>query len=342
MKVAIGLGLANDNWPELESYVVEAERLGVDSVWSAEAWGHDAVTPLAYLAGKTSRVRLGTGIIQVGTRTPALVAMTAMSMQAISGGRFILGFGTSGPQVIEGWHGVPFRQPVGRMRELIECVRIASRGERLIYQGKHYTLPLPTPEGKALRTSARPQEVPIYLATLGPSSLEMTGELANGWVGTSFSPEHAAAVIPHIEAGAKRAGRSLIDIDLQAGGAVAFGDDLDRLIAPRRSGMAFTLGAMGSRQHNFYNAAWQRQGFLEAAKTVQSLWLEGKREDAAMMVPDEMVIGANLLGTEAMVLERVRTYQRAGITTLRAQPEGKTLTERLETLGRLMDLVKQV
>jgi F420-dependent oxidoreductase-like protein len=341
MRIAIGLGLVNEDWESTASYVVEAERLGVDAVWSAEAWGHDAVTPLAYLAAKTSRIKLGTGIMQAGTRTPALVAMTAMSLQSMSGGRFVLGLGTSGPQVIEGWHGIPFDRPVGRMREIIECVRIAARGERLVYAGRHYQLPLPTPEGKALRTSARPRQVPIYLATLGPRSLEMTGELADGWVGTSFMPEHADVFFPHIAAGAARAGRSLTDLDLQAGGAVAFGDDLDRLIAPRRPGAAFTLGAMGSREHNFYNEAYQRAGYQEIARTVQSLWLEGKREAAAEFVPDELVLQTNLLGTEAMVLERIRAYRGAGVTTLRVQPQGATPREQLETLGRLVELVRR-
>ncbi|MBI2760112.1 MAG: LLM class flavin-dependent oxidoreductase [Chloroflexi bacterium] len=293
-------------------------------------------------AAKTSRIKLGTGIMQAGTRTPALVAMTALSMQSLSNGRFIIGFGTSGPQVIEGWHGIPFDRPVGRMREIIEIVRIAMRGERVVYKGKHYQLPLPTPEGKALRTIARPREAPIYLATLGPKSLEMTGELADGWVGTSFTPEHADVFFPHIERGAKRAGRSLADIDLQAGGAVAFGDDIDKLVAPRKPGVAFTLGAMGSREHNFYNEAWQRAGFQEIAKTVQSLWIEGKRDQAAEFIPDEMVLQSNLLGTEQMVKDRIRAYRDAGVTTLRVQPEGATTKERLETLGRVVNLVKQV
>ena len=342
MRVAIGLGLTNEDWEEAAGYVVEAERLGVDVVWSAEAWGHDAVTPLAYLAARTSHIRLGTGIMQAGTRTPALVAMTALSLASMSKDRFILGLGTSGPQVIEGWHGIRFERPATRVREIVEIVRMATRGERVVYKGRHYELPLPTPEGKALRTSARPHDVPIYLATLGPRSLEMTGAIADGWLGTSFTPEHADVFFPHIERGARRAGRSLADLDLQAGGAVAFGDDLDRLIAPRKPGLAFTLGAMGSREHNFYNEAWQRAGYHEIAKTVQSLWLEGKRQEAAEMVADEMVLQSNLLGTEAMVKDRIRAYQRAGVTTLRVQPDGATLRDRLQTLGRVVELVRAV
>lgn len=342
MQVAIGIGTSTDNWGEMAGYVQEAERLGVGYVWSAESWGHDAATPLGYLAAKTSTIKLGTGILQAGSRTPALLAMTSMTLASMSGGRFILGLGASGPQVMEGWHGVRFDRQLTRIRELIEIVRIATRGERVVYNGKLYTLPLPGGEGKALKSGARPEQVPIYLATLSPKSLELTGELADGWVGTSFMPEHADVFFTHIAAGAARAGRTLADLNLQAGGAVAFGDDLDRLLAPRRPGIAFTLGAMGSRQHNFYNAAYRRAGYEEEGLAVQRLWLDGRREEAAALVPDEMVIQSNLLGTEAMVRDRIRAYRDAGVTTLRIQPEGRTTADRLETLGRVVHLVNAV
>jgi F420-dependent oxidoreductase-like protein len=341
MRVAISFGLANDDWQAASAYVVEAERLGVDCLWSAEAWGHDAVTPLAFLAARTSRIRLGTGIMQAGTRTPALIAMTAMSLAAMSGGRFILGLGVSGPQVIEGWHGIRFERPVQRLRETVEIVRRAARGERLAYKGKIYELPLPGGEGKALRSAARPQpEIPIYLATLSPRSLEMTGEIADGWLGTSFMPEHARVFFDHLEAGAARAGRSLAQLDLQAGGVVAFSDDVDRLIPPRKPGLAFTLGAMGSREHNFYNDAFKRAGYEDVAVEVQRLWLDDRREEAASRVPDELVLKTNLLGTEAMVRKRLEAYREAGITTLRVEPAGDSLDARLATLGRLLELVR--
>jgi F420-dependent oxidoreductase-like protein len=343
MKVSISMGLSGDNWEEAVTYVTEAERLGVDSVWSAEAWGHDAVTPLAYLAAKTSRIRLGTGIIQTGTRTPALVAMTAMSLASMSGDRFILGLGVSGPQVIEGWHGIRFQRPLQRMREIIEIVRLATSGERVHYAGELYELPLPGGEGKALRSSATPRpNIPVYLATLSPKSLEMTGELADGWVGTSFMPEHADIFFDHIARGAERAGRSFSDLDLQAGGAVAFSDDVERLIPARKPGIAFTLGAMGSRQHNFYNAAFRRAGYEEVAAEVQSLWLDGRRDEAAARVPDEIVLQTNLLGTDAMVKDRIRTYRDAGVTTLRIGPEGDSLRERIAALGRVVGLINSV
>jgi F420-dependent oxidoreductase-like protein len=341
MQVAISLRLASEDWEQASAYVVEAERMGVDCLWSAEAWGHDAVTPLAFMAARTSRIRLGTGIMQAGTRTPALVAMTAMSLAAMSGGRFLLGFGVSGPQVIEGWHGIRFEHPIQRLREMVEIVRRATRGERLEFKGSIYELPLPGGEGKALRSAAKPQpNIPIYLATLSPRSLEMTGEIADGWLGTSFMPEHASVFFDHLETGARRAGRSLRNLDLQAGGVVAFSDDVDRLIPPRKPGLAFSLGAMGSRQHNFYNDAYKRAGYTDVALEVQRLWLDGHRDEAAARVPDELVLKTNLLGTDTMVRRRLELYRDAGVTTLRVEPAGDTLDARLTTLGRLLELVR--
>lgn len=343
LRLSISLRVANEDWAAASTYVTEAERLGVECVWSAESWGHDAVTPLAFLAARTSRIRLGSGVIQAGTRTPALVAMTAMSLASMSGDRFMLGLGVSGPQVIEGWHGIRFERPVQRMREIVDIVRLATRGERLQYRGSAYELPLPGGEGKALRSAAQPRpQIPIYLATLSPRSLEMTGEIADGWLGTSFMPEHARVFFDHLAAGAARAGRTLADLDLQAGGVVAFGDDVERLIARRKPGLAFTLGAMGSRQHNFYNDAFKRAGYADVAVEVQRRWLAGKRDDAAALVPDEMVMKANLLGTEEMVRRRIRAYRDAGVTTLRVEPDTPVVADRIATLGRVVDLVKTV
>ena len=350
MKLAIGLGApyASDIKDiQLEnqiSYVVEAERLGVDSAWSAEAWGYDAVTPLAYLAAKTSRIRLGTGIVQIGSRTPAMIGMTALTMAALSHDRFLLGLGVSGPQVMEGWHGVRFARPLQRTREVVEIVRMIARGERLSYTGEIHQLPLPGGEGKALIPDAQPRpNLPIYLATLGPKNLELTGELADGWLGTSFMPEHARIFFDPIEAGARRAGRSLADLDLQVhAGAVAFSDNLEQLVAQLRVPLAFSIGAMGSRQHNFYNAVFQRAGYAELAVQVQDLWLKGQRKAAIALIPDELVFKTNLIGTKEMVRERLRMHQQAGVTTLSVFPTGQTLNERLNTLGQLIDLMKEV
>lgn len=350
MKVAIGLGApyAPDiNDIQLENqitYVVEAERLGVDSAWSAEAWGYDAITPLAYLAAKTSRIRLGTGIMQIGSRTPAMIAMTALTMAALSHDRFLLGLGVSGPQVMEGWHGVRFARPLQRTREAIDIVRMIARGERLTYNGEIYQLPLPGGEGKALVSDAQPRpNLPIYLATLGPKNLELTGELADGWIGTSFIPEHARIFFDSIEAGARKAGRSLADLDLLVhAGTVAFADDLEPLIAPLKVPLAFSLGAMGSRKHNFYNEVFQRAGYAELALRVQDLWLQGQRKAAIALIPDELVLKTNLLGTKEMVHERLRVYQGTGVTTISVFPAGQTLDKRLDTLSQLIDLVSEV
>src|SRR5256884_3397051 len=350
MKVAISLGApyaADIKEIQLENqmtYVVEAERLGAESAWSAEAWGHDAITPLAYLAARTSRIRLGTGIMQIGARTPAMIAMTALTMATLSQDRFILGLGVSGPQVMEGWHGVPFARPLQRTREVIDIVRMIARGERLSYHGEMYQLPLPGGEGKSLIADAQPRpNLPIYLATLGPKNLELTGELADGWIGTSFIPEHAHMFFDPLETGAQRAGRSLVDLDLQVNaGVVAFSDDLERLIAPRKPGLAFTLGAMGSRQHNFYNDVFQRAGYADVALEVQDLWFKKQREAAVARIPDELVLKTNLIGTEDMVRERLRAHRQAGVNTLQVNPDGETLDERLTTLARLVELVEEI
>ncbi len=350
MKVAIGLGspyAADIKDIQLENqltYVIEAERLGVDSAWSAEAWGYDAVTPLAYLAAKTSRIRLGTGIMQIGSRTPAMIAMTALAMAALSHNRFLLGLGVSGPQVMEGWHGVSFARPLQRTREVIDIVRMILRGERLSYNGEIYQLPLPGGEGKALLPDAQPRpDLPIYLATLGPKNLELTGELADGWIGTSFIPEHAQIFFAPLEQGAKKVGRSLANLDLQVhAGMVAFSSDLEPLLGFLKVPLAFYIGAMGSRKHNFYNAVFQRAGYAELALRVQDLWLRKQRQAAIALIPDELVLKTNLIGTKEMVRERLRVYQRAGVTTLNVSPAGQTLDERLSTLGQLIDLVNEV
>jgi F420-dependent oxidoreductase-like protein len=342
MRVGIGIGGGRDGWEAAAAFLRETEHLGVDSAWTSEAWGFDAFTPIAYMAGRTSRIKLGTSIAQAGTRTPAVLAMTALTLASMTDDRFILGLGTSGPQVIEGWHGIPFARAVTRMREAVEIVRNATRGERVAYEGKVYQLPLPGGEGRALKAGAPPRNVPIYLATLGPRSLEMTGELADGWIASSFMPDHAEVFFEPIRRGAERAGRSFAEMDLHAGGVVAFSDDLDRLIAPRKPGFAFEIGAMGSPQQNFYKDAYVRQGYPDLAERVQALWLERRRDEAAALIPDEFVIKSNLLGTDELVKQRLRVYRDAGVTTLRAAPAGETAAERLETLGRLMRLVEQV
>lgn len=323
-------------------YVIEAERLGVDSVWVPEYWGYDALTPLAAAAVVTDRVKLATGIIQLGTRSPAMLAMSAMSLQHLSGGRFVLGIGTSGPQVIEGWHGVPFAKPLTRTRETIEIIRLIARGERLDYQGDVYQVPRPHGEGKAIRSAAPPVEVPIYIASLGPANLRLTGAVADGWVGNSFLCETADVFFDEIKAGAQSAGRSIEDLELTVSVGVEITDDVDEAARRHAAGFAFTFGAMGSASTNFYNNAFSRQGWGDDVAEVQRLWMAGDREGAARRVPIEIGLGTNLIGPPEEVRRRLREYRDCGVETLRIGPMGITLDERLAGLGQLIDLVDEV
>ena len=343
MKTAIsfgGAGGTGEDWPRTVAYVREAERLGVDFAWSAEAWGQDAVTPIAYLAAVTSRIRLGTGIMQITARVPSMTAMTALSLDRLTGGRFVLGLGASGPQVVEGMHGVRFTRPLDRLRETLDIVEMALRGERIAYAGRHFTLPLPDGEGKSLALSASPRpRLPIYLATLGPRSVELTGERAAGWLGTSFVPDRADVFLGPLARGAARAGRGLADLDVQAGGRLRITDDVEETVAKLKPEMAFQLGAMGSETRNFYNDAFRRAGWEEEARVVQRLWRERRRTEAAAAVPDDLVLRSSLIGPAATVRERIRRYREAGVTTLRLNPIGATPTERIEQLGQALDLM---
>jgi F420-dependent oxidoreductase-like protein len=327
-------------------FVREAERLGADSAWVPEYWAFDALTPLGYLAASTSTIRLGTGIIQLGARTPAVLAMSAMSLQALSGGRFLLGIGTSGPQVMEGWHGVRFDRPVRRTRETIEIVRAISSGERLEYQGEIYTLPLPGGEGRSLRSQAPPVHIPVYVASLGPANLRLTGALADGWIGNSFFPETADVFLDPIREGAVAAGRRFDDLDLTVAVGVELTEDVEEAGRRHAEGYAFTFGAMGSATQNFYNDAFARQGYGDDVREVQRLWLAGDRDAARKRVPTAIGLGTNLVGTPDLVRERLRLYRDAGITTLRAGltggPEGGGIEAALRQLGTLLDLVREV
>jgi F420-dependent oxidoreductase-like protein len=325
-------------------FVVEADKLGAHSVWVPEAWGQDAFTPLAYLAARTNSIRLGSGIVQIGARTPANLAMTASSLQTLSGGRFLLGLGTSGPQVMEGWHGVRFTSPLAATRETIEIVRKVIAGEKLEYHGRVFDLPLPGGPGRPIR-SLLPVEtpVPVYIAALGPKNLALTGELADGWIGNAFLPERADAFLPFLEEGMARTGggRRLADLDLLIPVAVEFTDDVDAAADRHSRGYAFTIGAMGTKETNFYNAAFARQGFADDVAAVQDLWLAGRREEAAARVPRDIGLKTNLLGTPAMVKDRLRLYSQVGITTLQAKLDGD-LQHKVDTLAQLIDLVNQV
>jgi len=338
-------GPASGGRNQFESMLVfaqEAEKLGVDKAWSAEAWGMDAISPLAFLAARTERMRLGTGIMQVCARTPASTAMAALSMQTISGGRFLLGLGNSGPQVVEGLHGVPFERPLVRMRETVEVVRMASRGEKLVLEGDSVVLPRPGGQGKALRLAHEPTEVPVYLATLAPRALEMTGAIADGWLGTAFSPDAPEAHLAHIRRGAEKAGRKLEDLRLSVGVVVAIGDDLGDRIEAQKAALAFQLSAMGSPTVNFYNDAYARSGFSETCERVRRLWLDGDRKAAIGAVPEEMVRATTLFGDAAHVRRRIELYRDCGINEISLQPTGRGLSGRLDTLGQAVEIIRQV
>jgi F420-dependent oxidoreductase-like protein len=334
------------NWRETVDFVLEAEKLGLDICWVAEAWGSDAPSPLGYLAAKTSKLLLGSGIIQVGTRTPVAVAMAAMTLSELSEGRFLLGLGSSGPQIIEGLHGVPFARPLARMRETVEIIRRVFTGEKISYQGELFEIPRPGGEGKPMRLTlpANPG-IPIYLATLSPKMLALTGEVADGWLGTSFVPEGADAYFSHLAAGAARSGRTLADLDICQGAEVSFAEDEDEVreyVALRKKELAFSLGGMGSADTNFYNNAYSRQGWAEVAAEIRALWVAGKRAEATELVTDDMVLATTLIGTEPMVRERLKVWKAAGVTTVRLYPAGDTVEAKLETLGRALDLVREI
>ena len=317
--------------------------MGVDYVWSAEAWGMDAIVPLAYLAAKTQHIKLGTGIMQISARVPPMIAMTAQSLRTVSKNRFVLGLGVSGPQVVEGLHGAAFAKPLSRRRECVDIIQLGLSSERVAYQGKHYVLPRPGGEGKPIRLSQPPQpDLPIYLATLGPKAMELTGEVARGWLGTSFIPEQADIFLEPLMKGLQTSGRTMTDIDIQVGGSFEIDDDVEKLINARRPAMAFTLGGMGSAQTNFYNDAFKRAGYEEAAVKVQSLWVNGDKEAAIRAVPDEMVLNTNLIGTREMIIDRVKAYAKAGVNTLRISTSGQNWRERTETLAEATDLIHSI
>ena len=338
LTVALGIEGAP---PQLARLVRDAEALGAASAWTAEAWGHDALTPLAFLAAQTSRIRLGSGIAQIGARTPALLAMSALSLQALSGGRFLLGLGVSGPQVMEGWHGIRFAAPLQATRETVQIVRAVTAGERLDHQGPAYQVPLPGGAGRPMRTMAEPAPVPVYLAALGPRNLELTGEIADGWIGNAFMPETAAAFTGPLAAGAARAGRALADLDLMIPVSLEITDDVDAASARHAAGYAFTIGAMGAGPRNFYNAAFARQGFADDVAAVQRLWQAGRRDAAAARVPAQLGFRTNLIGPPAVIRDRLRRYRAAGITTLQVKSAGRGPAT-LAAIELLLDLVAQV
>ena len=312
----------------------DADTLGYDVAWVAEAYGSDAPTVLAWVGAQTSRIDIGAAVMQIPARTPATTAMTAATLDSLSGGRFRLGLGVSGPQVSEGWHGVRFAKPLARTEEYVEIVRMALRRERLQYSGEHWRLPLPDGPGKPIKLTVHPvrEEIPVYLAAVGPKNLELTGRIAQGWLAIFFSPEHAAVSLDHVRAGRAAAGAPMAGFDVVPTVPMAIGDDLDALAAPIRSYAALYVGGMGSREQNFYHALACRMGFEEEAERVQELYLDRRYDEAAAALPREFVDATSLIGPPERIRDRMHAYAEAGVTTLTVAPFAATLQGRRDVV----------
>jgi F420-dependent oxidoreductase-like protein len=335
-----GLGLTREDQLAI---VQEAERLDYDSVWTAEAYGSDSATILGWIAGLTTKIKIGSAIFQMPGRSPAMTAMTAATLDQLSDGRMLLGIGSSGPQVSEGWHGVRFGQQLGRTREYIEVVRKALAREKLEYAGQHFTLPLPDGPGKALKLTIAPVQdsIPIYLAAIGPKNTALAGEIADGWIPTLVSPEHLPDLTKSLEEGAAKAGRSLDGFDIAPTVNFYVSDDIEKGRDVMRPFIALYVGGMGSRDKNFYNNLVQRYGFEDAAKKVQDLYLEGRRDEAMAALPDELIDLVSLNGPADKVRDRLRVYREAGVGTLGITPMAWTREERIEQLQQIAQLAEE-
>ena len=332
-----GLGLTSQDQLEV---VQEAERLGYDSVWTAEAYGSDAATILGWLAGQTSTIKLGSAIFQMPGRSAAMTAMTAATIDQLSDGRMLLGIGSSGPQVSEGWHGVRFAKQLQRTREYVAVLRMVLRRERLDFHGETLELPLPDGPGKALKLTIAPVQtsIPIYLAAIGPKNTALAGEVADGWIPTLFSPEHVSEFRPLLEEGAARSGRSLDGFAIAPTVNVFISDDIGKARDLMRPFLALYVGGMGSREKNFYNALVCRYGFEDAAREVQDLYLDGRKEEAAAALPDDLIDLVSLCGPRDRVRERLEVFREAGVDTLGVTPVAFTKEERVEQLRLVAEL----
>ena len=342
MKLGINIGYLTPGMSPADhlEVVQEAERLGYDSVWAAEAYGSDTATVLAWLAGKTSQIKLGSAIFQIPARSPAMTAMTAATLDLLSGGRVLLGLGTSGPQVAEGWHGQRFARQLQRTREYVAVIRMALARERVEFHGETIELPLPDGPGKALKLMISPvrERIPIYLAAIGPKNTALAGEIADGWLPVFFSPEHVSEVRALLEEGAGRAGRSLDDFDIAPTVSTYVSDDRQAARDRMRPVLALYVGGMGSRKQNFYNALVGRYGFEDAARQVQDLYLDGKPEEAAAALPDELIDLITLAGPREHVRDRIAAFRGAGVGTLAIGPMAFTPQERIEQLRAVAEL----
>jgi F420-dependent oxidoreductase-like protein len=326
MRLGLNIGFVMGGGDQLDHLRVvrEAERLGYTVTWAAEAYGSDAATVLAWLAPQTSRIELGAAVFQIPGRTPAMTAMTAATLDTLSGGRFRLGLGVSGPQVSEGWHGVRFDKPLARTREYVAIVNAALRRERVSYDGRHFTLPLPDGPGKALKLSIHParDHVPVYLAAVGPKNLELAGEIADGWLGIFNEPGYIREQLGQVGAGRAKAGKELAGFDVVASVPTVVGDDVAACADPIRGYAALYVGGMGSREKNFYNDLAIRMGYAEEAKRVQDLYLDKQYREAMAAIPLEFVDRTSLLGPKERIADKLTAYAEAGVTTLSVTPFG--------------------
>jgi F420-dependent oxidoreductase-like protein len=344
MRIGMPLGYAG-GFAETAEELADFEKAGLEIVFVPEAYSFDAVSQLGYLAAKTEHVALASGILQLYTRTPTLTAMTAAGLDYVSGGRFVLGIGASGPQVIEGWHGVPYDAPIGRTREIIEICRKVWRRERLTYEGRHYTLPLPpgagTGLGKPLKLINHPvrDRIPIFVAAIGPKNVAMTAELAEGWEPIFFLPEKAAAVWGEaLATGLAKRDPQLGPLDITAQAPLAIGEGAGAVLDFYRPMLALYIGGMGAKGRNFYNDLACRYGYAEEAAKIQDLYLDGKKDEAAALVPRELLAGISLAGPESYVRERIAAMAEAGVTTLNVTPVAGTHAERVRLIERVRDL----
>jgi len=340
MRFGLNVGYSGSRMAIDMPLVKEADRLGFHSVWTAEAYGSDAVTPLAWIAGQTTRIHVGSAIMQMPARSPAMTAMTATTLDQLSNGRFLLGLGVSGPQVVEGWHGVPYGKPLVRTREYVSIVRhIWAREQALEHTGEHYQIPYRGPGatglGKPLKSILHGRQIPIYIAAIGPKSVEQTAEIADGWLPIFYSPYRTRVYRDALEAGFRRAGggKSLATFDVAPSVTVIQGDDVQACLDFVKPMLALYVGGMGARGKNFYNDLACRYGFEDAARKVQDLYLAGKKAEATAAIPNEFADEVSLVGPAARIRERLGAWGESGITTLIAGTRQvevlRTLTETL-------------
>jgi F420-dependent oxidoreductase-like protein len=321
----------------------EADRIGYSVVWAAEAYGSDAATVLTWIAAQTTQIDVGSAVFQIPGRTPANTAMTAATLDSLSGGRFRLGLGVSGPQVSEGWHGVRFTKPLQRTREYVSIVRMALARQRVTFDGEFFTLPLPDGPGKALTLTVHPvrERIPLYLAAIGPKNLELAGEIADGWLAIFFSPEQAADSMAHIAAGRERAGLTLDGFDVVPSVPVAFGDDIEQCANTIRPYASLYIGGMGSKEMNFYNQLASRMGFEAEADDIQAKYMSKDYRGAAGAVPLGFIDQTSLIGPRERVRDRLAAYAEAGVTTLTITPSAQSLDERLAALVTMSEILDE-